>query len=122
MKCVKTFIYLFLAFFIIRDFEFLRFASLLFVLALVSAGAVPFIAGFIFQRMLPGKRIPDWVRWALSILIVLAIWHFSSAWTSMTKNNPVIGTLYLALSVFVFSGFMETGMNFSSRSGKTRHS
>jgi hypothetical protein len=97
-------------FLLVKNPGLLGYTSVLFVLSVIVAGAVPFLLGFVLQWILNRAEIPQYIPWLLSSIIILALWYFSNGETFGSTNNMIVGFLYVAISIVVVEGFIESGI------------
>ena len=81
------------------------------VLAIISAGALPFVLGFLIQSFFIRYNVPKYIPWIIATIIMVLLTNFSDRELIESTHNSTFFKLFLFIvSVVVISGFMDSGV------------
>jgi len=109
-------------FFLMYNLDVIPFASLMFILSVISAGAVPFLFGFILQWLFCRRDIPSYVSWLISVLIITVLLFVQGVSSFNLLDNVAGIPIFIILSIVVAAGFMDSGIRtFQKLRNKMQH-
>lgn len=83
---------------------------LIFVVIVISSGAVPFILGFLFQSFFINRKLPKSISWVIAAIITIPAFSFPNEKLKSMEGSILVKVVVCWVSIIVIAGFMDSGI------------